>query len=143
MGWGREPDTLTLAAEGFGMKAFVFLKVVYVREVPPLVLTRDPLPKFLRFVVTGDDWQTLDALDQLDDEPKAVERVIAAKMDGKPGTLHLDRWQKGRGRVGEWYRTADYWPVAEQPPDDVLRDREKWRAWCLAEVAKGSPTTEG
>ena len=37
---------------------------------------KEPLP---RLVLTGTDWGTLDALDQLDDAPKAGEYVIAAE----------------------------------------------------------------
>lgn len=32
----------------------------------------------------------------------------------------------------EWRKTAAYEPVDPQPPEEVLRDREKWQLWCPA-----------
>lgn len=103
----------------------------------PLVLKRAPL--LLRFVLTGADWKTLDALDQPGDEPKPGERVIAAERRGGFGSVHVDgRDRKGR-RTAEWYTTADYESVPDQPPQEVLRDRAEWEAWCWQRVGKTPP----
>lgn len=98
----------------------------------PLTLRR--VPKYLRLVVRGSDWATLDALDQLDDAPREGEYVIAARKRDE-SSVHLDGYKDGR-RCGWWVRTATYEPVADSPPQDVLRDTEQWRAWCVAEQAK-------
>lgn len=92
-------------------------------------------PKYLRFACKGlascsRNW---DALDQLDDEPEAGEQLIAARLKDR-GTMHLDRVVKGR-RVGEWHDTATYEPVEPQPGQEVMRDREQWRAWCEQQEA--------
>lgn len=106
----------------------------------PLTLRRTPT--YLRFVVTGTDWATLDALDQLDDAPRPGETVIAARKADE-SSIHFDGYRNGK-RAGWWERTASYEPVADQPPADVLRDTERWRAWCLEQVAaeKAPPTPE-
>jgi hypothetical protein len=89
-------------------------------------------PKYLRFTVRGmascsRNW---DALDQPEDVPEPGEQVIAA-IKRSSGSMHLDRTVNGR-RVGEWYETAVYAPIEEQPPDDVIRDTAKWQAWVMA-----------
>jgi hypothetical protein len=98
----------------------------------PLTLKR--VPRFLRFVVTGTDWTTLDALDQLDDTPREGEHVIAAEKRDE-SSVHLDGYKNGR-RCGWWERTATYEPVPDPPPQDVLRDTAKWQAWCVERLAK-------
>lgn len=103
----------------------------------PLVLKR--APRLLRFVLTGSDWKTLDALDQLDDEPKPEERVIAAERRGGYGAVHTDGRDKQGRRTAEWYTTADYEYIPDQPPQDVLRDRARWEAWCWERVG-GKPS---
>lgn len=93
-----------------------------------LLLQRTPV--FLRFTLDGkDQW---DALDQLDDEPRPDEQVVVAKLAGTT-SLHIDR-VVNRRRVGEWIKMLDYEPLAEQPPDEVVRDTVKWRAWCEAQM---------
>lgn len=91
-------------------------------------------PKFLRFVMVGGDWETLDALDQLDDTPKPEETVLAAALR-ETGTVHIDFTRNGR-RCGEWLKTATYALVEKQPAQDVLRDTSAWRAWCVAQEAE-------
>lgn len=94
-------------------------------------------PKYLRFVVTGTDWKTLDALDQLDDTPAAGERVIVAEK-AETSRVHLYGVRNGR-RTG-WYETmVTYTPVADPPADDVARDTAKYQAWCLAREGKPQP----
>lgn len=106
----------------------VFLRLGSTRG--PLTLRRTP--RFPRFVLTGTDWSTLDALDQLDDTPRPGERVIAAEKRDE-SSVHYDGVRNGR-RFGEWHRTATYVPVPDPPPQDVLRDTERWRAWCVARM---------
>ena len=59
-------------------------------------------PKYLRFTYSGAGIaacsRTWDALDQLDDEPRAGETLMAAVLKGR-GNMHIDRTVKGR-RVG-------------------------------------------
>lgn len=97
-------------------------------------------PRFLRFVVAGDDWGRLDALDQADDEPAAGERVIAAEVQDE-ATFHMDGVRNGV-KFAEWRRMVTYRPVAEQPADDVLRDYGLWKAWCVAEAANRKQAAE-
>lgn len=99
-------------------------------------------PRYLRFVVRGSERcsRNWDALDQPHDQPELGERVIAA-LKSSSGSMHLDRTVNGR-RVGEWYETAIYWPVEEQPPEDVLRDNQNWQEWCLAQQQKSSAESE-
>lgn len=120
------------------MSVDVHLEIGGVRFGKALHLERAPI--YLQFVVVGDDWDTLDALDQPEDRPRDGERIIAAKR-GPIGTVHLDRTVNGR-RVGEWLSHATYKIIDPQPADDILRDLEAWRAWATAdyERTKGGPT---
>lgn len=104
---------------------------------PPLYLAR--APKFLRFVHRGEDWKTLDALDQLDDVPEPGETVLAAKVVER-GTIHIDHTVKGKRRA-DWFRSATYSWLHPDPPREVLYDTEKWREWCLAASAKDQVVT--
>jgi hypothetical protein len=90
-------------------------------------LTLQRLPTYLRFVVVGDDWSTLDALDQHDDEPKADETIIAAKQVTlvRAHVLRSPRNQSG------WMNQAEYEMCDPQPPAFDLRDTPSWRAWCI------------
>jgi hypothetical protein len=40
-----------------------------------------------------------------------------------------------RAHAGGRFMTGDYRVVADQPPDDVLRDTTRWRAWATEQVA--------
>ncbi|HEY1066899.1 MAG TPA: hypothetical protein VGE52_12340 [Pirellulales bacterium] len=115
------------------------------RERPGEILSADSVvvlelaraPLYLRFVRTAKGkW---DALDQLDDEPAKGESIVAAKRGGEIGRLHMLFSRKRGGRRGAWYQTAEYRPVAMQPADDVMRDRAKWRAWCVEKAALAAP----
>lgn len=101
-----------------------------------LTLSRYPLPHFLRFVIIGDDWKTLDALDQLSDTPKPAERVMLAVKNAKTeGSMHLSRIPRSKSG---WYRTITYDMLLEEqhPPQQTLRSTELWQAWCLEQVSK-------
>lgn len=118
------------------MNAVVSLKVGILRGHLSLART----PKYLRFVMVGADWKTLDALDQLDDSPKPEEHLIAA-VKGDESTVHIDGIRNGR-RFGEWRRCVTYHLVPEQPDQETMRDREKWQAWCLEANRKTVVETE-
>lgn len=107
------------------------------------ILSLKRIPTYLRFTCKGfsscsRNW---DALDQIDDRPETGETIIVGRI-GKKGSMHLDRTVNGR-RVGEWYQTADYDPVADQPPQEVLRDNTKWAEWAKAQFAIDFPTVVG
>lgn len=112
------------------MNALVFLRVGILRGSLSLART----PKYMRFVMVGSDWKTLDALDQLDDEPKEGEYLIAGVI-AEQSTVHIDGVRDGR-RFGEWRRCVTYAMVAEQPSQDVMRDRAQWQAWCVEQQVK-------
>lgn len=105
---------------------------------PAIELKRTPL--YLRFVVTGGDWRTLDGLDQPEDAPLSTEQVLAARRMFT-GTVHVEMVEKGR-RVGKWIPSAVYHPTDPQPAEAVLRDTAQWQAWVLAEVAMAKALAE-
>lgn len=88
-----------------------------------LMLRRAPV--FLR--VTIGAGQEIDALDQLDDEPRDGEEVFVYRK--VPGT---------RGRVlmrpGGCYEIGDYRFMPDAPTSG-LRDVAQWRAWVAATAA--------
>ena len=86
-----------------------------------LMLQRAPI--YLRAVcIPGGDW---DALDQLDDAPKASEQIIVYQRDGDGGWVHA---RTNRGC--RWYTSAEYRVVDPQPDDTTVRDTASWRTWC-------------
>ncbi len=93
-------------------------------------------PHFLRVVydssVTGGKW---DALDQLDDRPKAEETVLVYAMEGEPTWMHVRRDRKHGG--SGIFRGSTYRFVDPQPSQDVLCSTSLWRAWVAEQV--GSP----
>jgi hypothetical protein len=99
----------------------------------PLTLKRTPT--YLRFVMRGVNWDTLDALDQLDDTPADDERVLAAVVRDR-NMVHLDGTDKRGRRCAWWIPSYTYVLVQPQPPDDTMRDTAKWRAWCLEQQRK-------
>lgn len=113
----------------------VYLKIGRLRG--PLVLRRTP--KYLRFVITGSDWKTLDALDMLDDAPRDGETVIAAvKVD--ESSVHYDYTEKATGRRrGTWERTATYKAVTDRPSRETLRDTTMWQAWVTEKMKDAEP----
>lgn len=96
-------------------------------------LTLARAPVFLRVVVKPSG--ETDALDLLDDVPEADEVIHAYRLDlDSRGTCHVDRTDpKTRRRVGEWYRTATYRLIAQQPAEGVMRFNERWTEWCQEE----------
>lgn len=87
-------------------------------------------PVFLRVVFnSGREQDQFDALDQLDDTPEPDEQIWVYRRIGKAGTLHVLYTEKGRRR-GKWLATGDYGLCREQPAEEIMRDKEKWQAWC-------------
>jgi hypothetical protein len=104
----------------------------------PLMVKRAPL--YLRFVRRGDDSRTLDCLDQLDDEPKPAEEVIAAERVSS-SAVHYKFAGRDKHKSG-WYLWVQYAKLPDQPPPEVLRDTASWRQWCRDRAAR-SPTPSG
>jgi len=97
-------------------------------SVKSLDLRRHPL--FLRAVIDADG--TVDALDQLDDTPKASEAIFVYRREGAIMRYHLLCTPR---RLSGWHQTADYRLYGEQPSDEILRDTIKWREWAAAQRA--------
>lgn len=97
----------------------------------PLPLRRAPM--YLRVVI--DPSGKVDALDQLDDEPRAGETVHVYARARWAGPIHVCGGLNGnRSRVhgSGWVIEADY----RHMPDvdgEGLRDTETWRAWATAQ----------
>lgn len=90
------------------------------------VLELRRLPMFLRVVRSrGGNW---DALDQLDDEPKASETIFVYKRrDDLPiSKIHVCR--SPRSKSG-WLVSASYSVLPEQPGDEDVRSTAAWRPW--------------
>lgn len=87
------------------------------------------VPLFLRFVLTGTDWATLDALDQLDDQVRPGEHVIPARRVDRQ-RIHIDKRTLDGRHVAEWHDTAEYEPVDCCLTQAQLADATAWREWC-------------
>jgi hypothetical protein len=71
-----------------------------------------------------------DALDQPEDTPTAEEELFAYKNTGKrDGTCHMRFGGNQKHRSG-FYAMGEYALYQPQPSDEVMRDTDKWRAWC-------------
>lgn len=92
----------------------------------PLRLARAPL--YLRFVMRGGDWNTLDALDQPDDAPQDGETVYAA-IQVDVGSVHIDGKRNGR-RFAKWMKHATYELLPSQPSQEVMMDWSRWQEFC-------------
>ncbi len=95
----------------------------------PLSLGRSPL--YLRVVQDGAEF---DALDQLDDEPRAGETMTVYRRDGEPTTVHVLYSGRRDGKRGEWLRVWTYTVLEHQPEDPVMRNADTWRQWCTAQA---------
>lgn len=85
-------------------------------------------PTFLRVVFDGSKW---DALDQIDDTPRAGETCFAYYITANHGWVHIKMARSGSG----FYWRADYTFCAEQPPQALMRDTAAWQAWCTEKAA--------
>lgn len=84
-------------------------------------------PEFLRVVIDADG--TIDALDQLDDQPEPDEEIYVYRQI--PGTLS-GGFACTRGKGCRRLIFADYRLCETQPEAAVLRDNVRWQAWCHA-----------
>lgn len=94
-------------------------------------------PKYLRFVVRGINWDSLDALDQPGDEPEDEERVIPAVLQSTARGFMCGR-TKGGKPTGAAFWQADYIGLGIKLPDRITRDEKSWNEW----VSKQPPTPE-
>lgn len=87
-----------------------------------LDLRRAPL--FLRVVIDKDG--TVDALDQVADEPSPTETTHVYVRNGDVGRgLACTR---GKGCIP--FVTAEYHYSPDQPTDEEIRDNARWQAWA-------------
>lgn len=92
------------------------------------------VPMLLRVVQSRDgEW---DALDQLDDVPKATEtiHVYRRRDDLGVGWMHLCARGRSRAASGRYYNCS-YSVVPNQPSDEQVRTTEAWQAWATAWLA--------
>lgn len=93
-----------------------------------LMLKRAPI--FLRAVQdAAGNW---DALDQLEDEPAAGERIVVYQLAAPPSWAHvLKRGRDGDGNYAGsgFYTVAEYQVLPTQPDDQDARENWRWRAW--------------
>lgn len=90
-------------------------------------LSLERTPKLLR-VILNLDGVPCDALDQLDDVPGSDE-VMVVYESAEVSMVHVCGSRNGR-RFGETRKCVTYFPTANQPADEIMRDTEKWRQWC-------------
>ena len=83
-------------------------------------------PEFLRVVINFN--AEVDALDQLDDEPKPSEKIYVYRLTGEPS--HGIACSRGKGCKP--FVAADYSLYRQQPPDWIVRNQENWRRWAMA-----------
>lgn len=103
-----------------------------------LYLKRAPL--FLRAVQSKNgDW---DALDQLDDEPKAGETVHVYRQVSNQGMVHIRASGKGAKAISGFWPMASYELFDVQPDEETGRDNVKWAAWCYEQAEKIKATKE-
>lgn len=98
-----------------------------------LGLSRAPL--FLRVVI--DQAGKVDALDQLEDRPRAGEMVYVYRRTGDVTHVHLQMaGPGGRGRRCRWELFAQYQIHEHQPSEATLRDQHRWQEWAQTEAAR-------
>jgi hypothetical protein len=100
-----------------------------------LLLKRSPI--YLRVVINPRAKKAenrFDALDQLNDQARAHERIVVYRRIGPARSFHM----KGSGGISGVYAMAEYQLHAEQPDDHVTRDTSAWRDWCWCQQRKGS-----
>lgn len=99
-----------------------------------LMLQRAPL--FLRVSFDGspgrialeaDKW---DALDQVEDSPKASEVLYAYYRTGSHGRAFID-FGGAKKHLSGLYTSASYLYMSEQPPQAVMASNEAWREWTM------------
>lgn len=93
-----------------------------------MMLKRSPL--FLR--LTRDRAGKWDGLDMHDDRPHHDESVVVYMRGTKPTMCHIKMSGAGSG----FYSLADYYVVANQPTDDIVRSNTLWQRWCVAQLER-------
>lgn len=90
------------------------------------------LPLFLRVVISGTE---IDALDQINDTPRADETVhVYVRQPGAmQNAIHLNT---GRKPGGGWFARAEYKLSPTQPSDEEVRSTKAWRQWCQVNQPK-------
>lgn len=81
--------------------------------------------------VTVNEHGEIDALDGPEDTAKPEEEWIYAYVNtGKrEGSMHI-RYGGKQKHLSGFYPMAEYRLYDVQPPDEIMRDNNKWRAWC-------------
>jgi hypothetical protein len=94
-------------------------------EKQTLMLRRAPY--FLR--VVWNDKGEVDALDQIEDEPRKDERVMVYVRNpvSMQRGVHLNT---GGKKGGGWFAMASYRVSYLQPPDEVMRHNGLWAEWA-------------
>jgi hypothetical protein len=92
------------------------------------VLQLQRAPIFLRVAI--DAVGGVDALDQLDDEPREGETLFAYRVDGHATNYHV---RCSRPRRSGWVIKADYLLVDPQPDAATMLDNEAWQRWALSQ----------
>ena len=69
----------------------------------------------------------LDALDQLDDEPREDERIHVYRLASSVTVMRVSR--RPRSQSG-WFVVAKYRLLEPQPLDMQVRERAAWNEWC-------------
>lgn len=83
---------------------------------------------FLRVTVDGDKW---DCLNEYWDTARPHENLFVYIAVEKATAVHLKMAKRSESG---WYALCQYRFLEPQPPDDAIRDNEKWRAWCMAQT---------
>lgn len=94
-------------------------------------------PYYLRVVINRAG--EVDALDQLDDEPKPDEAIHVYYESTNLGSGIAC----SRGKGCRPFNVNEYRLNAEQPTDEQARDFEKWEAWAGEQFEKQRCAKEG
>lgn len=90
-----------------------------------VVLQLERAPLFIRVVIdrhTGE----VDALDQLEDQPRLGEAIHAYRRVGQVDRYHV---RAARKSESGYVLQAHYQQHEEQPADHIGRDRASWQHW--------------
>lgn len=106
------------------------------------VLALRRAPFFLR-VVQSITHGEIDALDQVDDQPRPSESIFVYRQTKNSGGAFIcTRGSKAGRNASGYFPLVEYCMNPMQPCDEVLRDNGKWQEWCLSQPeAKPAPVT--
>lgn len=78
----------------------------------------------------GEKAPVIDALDQPEDTPNPDEEIfVYVNTHKRSGNCHMRFGGNQKNRSG-FYAMAEYRLYDVQPSDEIMRDNQKWRAWC-------------